>query len=458
MVDRFADFFRRLLPSPFSIALLLTLLTAALSLFIGDYSGSVAERFSKLAADWYDGIFKSSLLVFAFQMMLMLVLGHMLALAPVVNSALRRLSSAIAGSATSAAVGVGAVTMAIGFFNWGFGLIAGAILARMVGEAAAEKDVEMNYPLLGAAGYTGLLVWHGGVSGSSLIKAAEQGHLQELSGLNGKTYGNVPSSLGLADTVFSSSNMVVSLLIFIAVLFTLYIASKWRPKEGDAFRKSAVDNEVVFKADGADRLDDSSMFGRVVGLVILLVLVLQVPRTSFLSLTWVTPNFINAFLFSLVLIFHPSVRKVISNGEEAIGGASGILLQFPLYFGIMGIMTGSGLLLLFSNQLVSVSTPDTFPFLTFLSAAIVNVFIPSGGGQWAVQGPIVIQGALDHGLPLSKCILAFAYGDEVTNMLQPFWALPLLGITRLSAKAIFPYTLLLFMTGMIVYGLSVLFF
>ncbi|MBI1267087.1 MAG: short-chain fatty acid transporter [Cryomorphaceae bacterium] len=458
MVDRFADLFRRLLPSPFSIALLLTILTAALSLFLGDYSGNGAERFSKLAADWYDGIFKSSLLVFAFQMMLMLVLGHMLALAPFVNRALRKVSSKIATNTTAAAMGVGAVTMSIGFFNWGFGLIAGAILARMVGEAAAEKSIDMNYPLLGAAGYTGLLVWHGGVSGSSLIKAAESGHLRELSALNGESYQLVPNSLGLAETVFSTSNLIVSGVIFISVLLTLFIAARWRPKEGSVFRKTAIEPEQVKDAVGAERLDDSSLFGRVIGVLILLVLVAQIPISSFSSMTWVTPNFINAFLLALVLILHPSIRKVIANGEEAVGGASGILLQFPLYFGIMGIMTGSGLLLLFSNQLVSVSTPETFPFLTFLSAAIVNVFIPSGGGQWAVQGPVVIQGALDHGLPLSKCILAFAYGDEVSNMLQPFWALPLLGITRLSAKAIFPYTMLLFVTGMVVYGLSVLYF
>lgn len=458
MVDRFADFFRRILPSPFSIALLLTLLTAALSLFIGDYSGSAADRCSKLANDWYDGIFKSTLLVFAFQMMLMLVLGHMLALAPMVNNVLRSLSSKIATSTSTAAMGVGAVTMTIGFFNWGFGLIAGAILARMVGEAAAEKSVDMNYPLLGAAGYTGLLVWHGGVSGSSLIKAAENGHLQELSALNGKSYQLVPNSLGLAETVFSTSNLLVSVLIFVSVLLTLFIAARWRPKEGSVFRATMSAPDSSKEVVGAERLDDSSWFGRGIGLVILFVLASQIPGSSFFSLTWVTPNFINAFLLALVLILHPSIRKVIDNGEEAIGGASGILLQFPLYFGIMGIMTGSGLLLLFSNYLVSVSTPESFPALTFLSAAVVNVFIPSGGGQWAVQGPIVVQGALDHGLPLSKCILAFAYGDQVTNMLQPFWALPLLGITRLSAKAIFPYTFLLFVTGMIVFGLSVVFF
>lgn len=458
MVDRFAEFFRRLLPSPFSIALLLTLFTAALSLFFGNLEGGIIQKCSHTANFWYDGIFKSQLLVFAFQMMLMLVLGHMLAITPFISRTFRRLSGLFTKNTVQAAVGIGAVTMLIGFFNWGFGLIAGALLARMVGELAAEKNIPMNYPLLGAAGYSGLLVWHGGLSGSSLIKASEENHLRELSMMYNEHLVQIPSSIGLAETVFSTGNIVVSIVIFSMVLLTIFMAAKWRPAEGDPFVKSITEDSVSTHVDGAERLDVLNWFGKFFGGLMLFILAIQIPYDSLFALTWITPNFINAFLFSLVLLFYPTIKSMLLNSEKAIVGASGILIQFPLYFGIMGIMTGSGLLETMSNAMVSISTPDTFPFLTFLSAALVNVFIPSGGGQWAVQGPMIIQGAIDHGVPLYKCLLAFAYGDEVTNMLQPFWALPLLGITKLSAKAIFPYTLLLFGVGMVVFGLSVWFF
>ena len=129
--------------------------------------------------------------------------------------------------------------------------------------------------------------------------------------------------------------------------------------------------------------------------------------------------------------------------QEAIGGASGILIQFPLYFGILAIMHQAGLIERISDFFVAHTSADSFPLMTFLSAGLVNFFVPSGGGQWAIQGPILISTALTFKVDLAKTVMAFAYGDQLTNMLQPFWALPLLGITGLKARDILPYTLLL---------------
>ncbi|MDC1363249.1 TIGR00366 family protein, partial [Flavobacteriaceae bacterium] len=142
--------------------------------------------------------------------------------------------------------------------------------------------------------------------------------------------------------------------------------------------------------------------------------------------------------------------------EEAIKGATGILIQFPLYFGIMGIMRESGMVVDISDFFVSISTTQTLPIFTFISAGLVNIFVPSGGGQWAIQGPIVIESALKLGVGLPKAIMALSYGDQITNMLQPFWALPLLGITKLKAREILPYTLLLMLLGSTVYIVGLL--
>ena len=148
----------------------------------------------------------------------------------------------------------------------------------------------------------------------------------------------------------------------------------------------------------------------------------------------------------------------MSGINHAIRGASGILIQFPLYFGIMGIMNESGMVEIMSSFFVNISTPTTFPLFTFLSAGIVNVFVPSGGGQWAVQGPIIIDAANQLGVPYWKSVMALAYGDQITNMLQPFWALPLLGITQLKAKEILPYTLILMLAGGSIFVLGLLIF
>ena len=150
---------------------------------------------------------------------------------------------------------------------------------------------------------------------------------------------------------------------------------------------------------------------------------------------------INLILLGLALVAHGSISKLTYSLEKAIGGAAGILLQFPIYFGIMGIVSNTGLGGILAGALADTTTETTLPLAIYASSGLLNVFVPSGGGQWAVQGPLVIEACHSLGLSLEKGIMAMAYGDQWTNMLQPFWALPLLGITGLKAKDILPYTM-----------------
>ena len=169
------------------------------------------------------------------------------------------------------------------------------------------------------------------------------------------------------------------------------------------------------------------------------------------DLSFINPNYINLMLLGLGILFHGTFINFIKGVNNAIVGASGILIQFPLYFGIMGIMKYSGMINIFSDFFVEVSNEFTFPIYTFISAGIINLFVPSGGGQWGVQGPIIIEAATQIGVPYWKAVMALAYGDQITNMLQPFWALPLLGITGLKAKEILPYTIILFLVGSFIF-------
>jgi short-chain fatty acids transporter len=213
------------------------------------------------------------------------------------------------------------------------------------------------------------------------------------------------------------------------------------------------DNEIT---KGAERLDHSSIFGMGFGFIILIAFFYQ--YWSNLGALIITPNMLNFLMLGLALLLHRNFANFLKAVEEAIKGASGILIQFPLYFGIMGIMNESGMVNQIADFFVSIANETTLPLFTFLSAGIVNIFVPSGGGQWAVQGPIVIESALKLGVPLNKAVMALAYGDQITNMLQPFWALPLLGITKLKAKEILPYTLLLMLVGMVVFIVGLLLF
>ena len=444
---KFENVFRSLLPSPFSIAILLTLLTFVLALIYTDNQNPENYHVLNLLSSWENGIWNNALLVFAFQMMLMLVLGHTLALSNSVNSLISKITRFCSSTANAAAI-ISFFTIIVSLFNWGLGLIFGAIFARKVAENASNKKINLNYPLIGAAGYSGLMVWHGGLSGSAPIKVAEKNHLIEM--FEGSDF-DVPSTINLSETIFSQMNIFVSILLLIVIpTFLFYLGKKNKGKKIHIITQETKKEKR--KYIGAEKLDHSKLLSKIISISILgycfykSILLPEVP-----SLNVITPNFINLILLGLGIFFHSSFSQFTNAITESIKGASGILIQFPLYFGIMGIMKDSGIVSSLSDFFVSISNETTFPIFTFISAGIVNIFVPSGGGQWAIQGPIIIEAANQIGCSFSKSIMALAYGDQLTNMLQPFWALPLLGITGLKAKEILPYTLYLFLIGCLIF-------
>lgn len=461
LTDRYAKLFQYLLPTPFTIALLLTVLTFLVALFFKIESGeSWGQSAIEVLSYWEEGLWQKGLMVFAMQMMLILVLGHVLAL----SSPVDRLISLVvkyANTTAKAAYLVTLLTVSVALFNWGLGLIFGAIFARKVAEKAQREKSELNYPLIGAAGYSGLMVWHGGISGSSLAKVAERGHLTELmQGLiTPAEISLLPAQIPFVDTVFSSMNICSSLMVLVLLpIFMFWLGRRAKPSNLPSLIKQNEKSENKILV-GAEKLDHSKFFAYSLGLVIILyALYKALLQKNSGSFGFITPDYINFLLLGLGILFHGNFHRFLKAVNKAIGGAAGILIQFPLYFGIMGMMKSSGLVQEFSAFFVSISNADTFPIFTMISAGIVNVFVPSGGGQWAVQGPIIVQASQSLGIDLSKSIMALAYGDQLTNMLQPFWALPLLGITKLNAKDILPYTLLLMLVGGAIYLSALLIF
>jgi len=437
--QKYSDWFRRVLPSPFSIAILLTIVTLLLTVFVSD------KPTAELVIAWQDGLWSSNLLAFAFQMMLMLVLGHTLALSSFFDTLIAWLVRPIKTTAQAAAV-VTFTTIVVAFFNWGLGLIFGAILARKLGESFTKKQLPLNYPLIGASGYVGLMVWHGGISGSALTKVAENGHLRSIGHST-----SLPEAIYYGDTVFSSMNLTAFafLLIFIPAIF--YLLGKQVKAEVPKIKSVVVNSTQSSHLIGMEKLDQSTIVSKTIGILMVgfagyLAICFEGPFLGF-----ITPNYINFSLLALCLLLHTNFSSFLNAIDDAIKGSSGILIQFPLYFGILALMQSGGLIALISNWFIAVSTANTLPLFTFFSAGLVNIFVPSGGGQWAIQGPILLEAATKLAVPLPKMILAMAYGDQLTNMLQPFWALPLLSITGLKAKEILPFTLILFLLGLLIF-------
>jgi short-chain fatty acids transporter len=224
-----------------------------------------------------------------------------------------------------------------------------------------------------------------------------------------------------------------------------------RSKSSTLPPQTSLENETI-EIQGAEKIDHSKIMAYIFGGIILAFAFYKafiLPEN--ISLNIITPNYINLVLLGLAVMMHSSFYNFLKGVDKAISGASGILIQFPLYFGIMGIMNHSGMVQIMSDFFVSISNETTFPIFTFISAGIVNIFVPSGGGQWAVQGPIIVDAATQLEISIPKSVMALAYGDQLTNMLQPFWALPLLGITGLKAKEILPYTLILLLAGVVIF-------
>lgn len=459
LAERIVNGFKRVLPNPFTIAVLLTLLTFVLALVLTKPTDtSTSSYLWHLTTSWESGLWDSSGggLYFAFQMMLMLVLGHCLALTKPVKLIIDQLLTSCTTTARSAAI-VAFSAILMGLFNWGLGLIFGAILARRIGEKFSIEKKRLNYGLVGAAAYLGLMVWHGGLSGSAPTKVMETGYLQEMmSDLSVKEGFVVPNAIPIESTVGSTMNISVSIILLVLFPFIAYFLAKksspgYVPKFKNSYDKTPEPETARKK--GAERLDASRYLGLLIGFGFLSVGIIKALNYEGIStFGFIQPNFINLILLGLCLTLHRSINQFLASVQRAIGDISGILIQFPLYFGILGIMKSSGLIVVFSDFLIDHASEATLPLYTFFSAGLVNFFVPSGGGQWAIQGPIILQAAQELGANLPKTVMAMAYGDQLTNMLQPFWALPLLGITRLKAYEILPFTFLFFIIGLIIYG------
>lgn len=446
---RIAAVFRATAPDPFVIAILLTGLTALLALAIGfrpDGASQVApmaERAWSLLDAWgvKGGLW--SLLAFGMQMCLILVTGHALAESRPVAAGLRRLAALPQSGAQAAALVAGAACLA-GVVNWGLGLIVGAILARDVGRSAAARGVRVHYPLLAAAGYMGLLVFHGGISGSApLAMSSLEGAKKVLGAEQVLKLGVQP--IGLDETLGSTLNLFVTggMLILLPALFALLTPRDTRECRGagDYIR------EAEAAPTGAEAAEPGGLIPEwlertpwlVIGLG--LALALAVGRFAYLNGAWqIGFDQVNMAMLALGLLLHGSARSYLRSLEAAASGCAGIILQFPIYAGIMAMMTASGLTRIFAEAITAHATSGDLSALTFGAATLVGLFVPSGGAQWSIQGPIALQTGTALGVDHAHLVMAVAYGDELANMLQPFWALPLLAITGVKARDIVGYT------------------
>lgn len=432
----------KFLPDAFIFAIVLTIIT-----FVGGITLTGQTPF-QMIKHWAGSKGFFGLLAFTMQMVLVLVLGSAMAQAPVFKRLLRKIAKAaktpVKGIMITAFVSVVAC-----WINWGFGLVIGALLAR----AIAREVKGIDYRLLIASAYSGFVVWHGGISGSIPLQIANAGALATVAPEIFDPSFTIPTS----QTIFSPTNLIISGIIIFGLPF---VCKAMMPDEEHTVEvdpsklvepKEIIDDPSTFSP--ADKMERSRILWIITVLMGFAYIIYNFTQVGLnLSLDFV--NFI--FMFVGILL-HGTLRRYIDAINEAAKSAGGIILQFPFYAGIMGMMTGAnpetGITLagLISNAFVSISTVKTYPLFTFWSAGIVNFFVPSGGGQWAVQAPIMMPAGFEIGVEPAKTAMAIAWGDAWTNMIQPFWALPALSIAGLSAKDIMGYCVItLLFSGIVI--------
>ena len=424
---------RRYLPDPLVLAILFTIVVFILGVALTDTTPV------EMVAYWGKGFWE--LLTLAMQFVLVLCTGFILAISPAFKKllgALARLSS----TPGSAIVNVTLVALGASWINWAFGLVIGALYAKEM----VRHVPTVNYRLLIASAYSGFIVWHGGLGGSIPLLINTPGHFAE------GTMGLVPTS----ETIFSIYNMsiVIALFIIVPIANRMMGAQSSEADTAGPEVDAQPELEAVKTARSpAERLENSMVVSMLAGALGLAFLVYYFATSGFnLNI-----NIVNFVFLTLAIVFSGTPRRFLDGLEMAVKGTGGIVVQFPFYAGIMGMMAGSGLVAIIASWFVSISTAETLPLFTFLSAGFINLFIPSGGGQWAVQGPVMLQAAQELGVDLPRTAMAVAWGDAWTNMIQPFWALPALAIARLHARDIMGYCLMILLLSGIVIALGLSF-
>lgn len=408
-------------PDPFVFAVILNLFLSLLCmLYFGVSLQNIASAFKT-------GYF--SLLSFSMQMALILLFGLALARSESFEKLLDRALVHVTSPLTSVLAAT-LVSVILSWLNWGFGLILGTVFAVKI----AQKNRNTDFRLLVSCIYSGFIVWHGGLSGSIPLTVSTEGHsLQSKIGI-----------ISLRNTVFSSFN----LSLVLAVCSALCLANAVILSRITDPHIAELPPEEKEKTEGENGLLGSRSFSFLAagaGTVLFLY--------GFKSLDL---NSVILILFLLCLLLHRSAESFLENARESVYSVTGILVIFPLYGIIMSLLNivlpdGHTLSGKIAEMMSGIADRTTYPFLTFLTAGILNLFIPSGGGQWAVQGPSAAEAALRLGADISKTVLAVSWGDAWTNLIQPFWAVPILSVSGLKVRDILGFCIIqLIVSGFII--------
>lgn len=405
---------------------------------------------------WGKGFF--SLLPFTLQMALIIIGGHVVASAPQVAAVLRALAR-IPDTARGAVAWVTLFALLTSWLNWGFSLIFSALLAREVARQLARRGVAVDYRALAAASFLGLgSIWAQGLSGSAALQMATPGALPAtmIPIIEGSGGGATAFSrwgrgiIPLSHTIFLWQSLVSVVIEIVVVTMLMWRAAPAGAQAVTAAQLGiALDEPMPPPASSArvrpgERLEQSALLSSLFVLAGVAYLVRHLGSAPSV-LEAINLNTINLGLLLLGAALHRTPGRLMHAFSQATPTVWGVILQFPFYGGIAGVLTASALNERIASLFVSASSRATLPPLVALYSAVLGVFVPSGGSKWLIEAPYVLGAAHRLKVHLGWMVAVYDLGEALANLVQPFWMLPVLALLGLRARDVMGYTFLIFL-------------
>ncbi|SDI76930.1 short-chain fatty acid transporter [Propionivibrio dicarboxylicus] len=419
-----ANWAEKWFPDAYVFAAIAVLVVVIAALAMGRTPAQVSVDFGK--SFW-------NLIPFTMQMAFVVIGGYIVAVSPPVRKIIMWLAQ-FPKTPKVAVAYVAFVAMIASLLSWGFSLIFAGILMREVSKRVAGVD----YRAMGAAGYLGLgSIWALGLSSSAALLMATKGSippaLLKISGV-----------IALADTLFTWQNLVMIVVLLILSVWICYAstptADKAKTVEMAGITYKEENEDIGTPQTPGEKLEFSPVLTLVIvalGLVYLYDVFSTKGGLAALDLN--TYNFM--FLIAGMLL-HWTPRSFLRAAAKSVPMTGGVLLQFPLYAGIFGVLMGSGLNEVLAHFFVSISTKETLPLVGGIYSAILGLFLPSGGGKWVVEAPYLLQAANELHVNLAWMVQVYNAAEALPNFINPFWMLPLMGLTGVKARDLAGYSTL----------------
>jgi short-chain fatty acids transporter len=428
----------RWVPDSWTIAIILTVVAFVLGIIF------TKSTMFQLVQYWGNGFWV--LLSFAMQMCLIIMTGYILATTPLVSRFLNFLAG-LPKSPKGAIALMAVVSMGLAWINWGLSIVGSAVFVRFM----VKKQRNVDYRLLVATAYLGLgTFWHSGLSASAPLLVATPKHFME------KEMGIIP----ITETIFHPFNIGLAVLVLV---FLTIIGPLMHPKKGEELEADPkLLEEAAFTAPEkpigdaltpAMRIEHSPVINLIIGISGLVWLGWYFSQKGWAGINLDVVNFM--FLIVGVLL-HWTPASFLKAAYEGGSFIWGVVVQFPFYAGIFGIIKFSGLAEVMALWFTAIATKSTYPFIVMWYSGILNYIVPSGGSKWAIEAPYIIEAAKNLGVSAPATVVAYAWGDMVTDVIQPFWAIPLLGVAKLEFRDIMGYCMIYFLFYMVIISIAFL--